>query len=190
MCGVWLLACLLLLAGNGNAKTSISLSSLEPACRVEVLATPSSVSSPRSAFLDCGCQRFLVVSPQNFYGKVHIKTEAQALEYARFFSGPTSYRFFDLGGMVEVFPGKKDEDGEFNVVREELFSTVLVRPSVKKTNSAETTVFVIQRTVVFLDQSVCEITEEVGQDGSYHLAHRRVLLTDAAKIGIAHLGDI
>jgi hypothetical protein len=189
MRSAWLVC--LLLAGAANGHRSLSLSSLDASCHIELLATPSSAWDLRSAFLNCRGQRFLIVSPQNFYGKVNIKTEAQALEYVRLFSGAESYRYFDLGGMVELFPGKVDENADFNVVHEELFSTVLVRPSVKRArDSSRTTVFVIQRTVVFLDQSVCEVTEEVGQDGSYHLANKRILITDAAKIGNAHLGDI
>jgi hypothetical protein len=49
---------------------------------------------------------------------------------------------------------------------------------------------VVQRTVVFLDQSVAEVTEQVGVDGGYYLASKRVILADATKLGIVHFGDL
>ncbi|HLX07550.1 MAG TPA: hypothetical protein VKY89_06770 [Thermoanaerobaculia bacterium] len=91
--------------------------------------------------------------------------------------------------MVEGDPGPQ---ADFNVVGKDIFAAKLVkaRAWVTTTWQGQKPEFIVQRTVVFLDQSVCEVTEQVGVDGGYYLANKRVIFSDATKIGIVHLGDL
>jgi hypothetical protein len=188
------LCCLaLLLASSKPApQASLALSSLSSECALELFNTPSDPVRYEAIFLVCGREKTLIVSPENLYGKVKIKSPAQALEYVRWFTNPRTYRYFDLAGMVELVEGTSGPAAAFNVVAKDVFASQLVKPRALETTTWEgkKREFIVQRTVVFLDQSVCEVTEQVGVEGGYYLANKRVILSDATKIGVVHLGDL
>lgn len=50
--------------------------------------------------------------------------------------------------------------------------------------------FQVTRTVVFPDQHVYEIMENVRERGLYTIVSKKLLLKDAARIGVLHFGDI
>lgn|SRR5579863_974105 len=190
-----LLLCLSFLTSCPLANPShsgLALSTLDPGCLLQVAETATDPIRSEAVFLACKGNRTLVVSPENLYGKVRIQSAEQALEYVRLFTTPRTYRYFDLGGMVEVVEGDPGPQADFNVVGKDIFAAKLVkaRAWVTTTWQGQKPEFIVQRTVVFLDQSVCEVTEQVGVDGGYYLANKRVIFSDATKIGIVHLGDL
>src|SRR5262245_28778580 len=74
-----------------------------------------------TVMLTCGEAEFLVLSPSNLFGHVAINTPSNALEFVRLFTAPDSYQYFDLGGMVELVPGKVTDKSPFNVVDQKVF---------------------------------------------------------------------
>jgi hypothetical protein len=114
------------------------------------------------------------------------------LEYVRFFTSAACYRFFDLGGVVEILPGDVNEKSPFNVIDTKVFKKHFQEAKVQEISnrSSEGKEFSITRTVVALDQKIYQITEFVREDGFYDVSSQKVISNDALKLGIVHLGDI
>ena len=155
---------------------------------------------PEGVMLTCNCAETLVLQPNNLLGHVRITTGDEALAYVRFFTSPDTYRFFQMQGMVELVEGDPDDaDAPFNVVEPKVFRRRLRRAQVRQTDVRECRAgvelacgkeFEIKRTVVLLDQRVYEVTEYVYESGFYVFLSKRLLLKDASKIGVIHVGDV
>lgn len=155
---------------------------------------------PQGVMLTCQQSEFLVLQPNNLVGHVRIDTPHDALEYVRFFTSPDTYEFFDLEGMVEVIEGDPAAaDATFNVVSPGLFRKHFTRAAVRKVGDhpckqgvtlACGNEYEIKRVVVLADQRVYEVVETVFESGFYALNSKRILLKDAAKVGILHLGNL
>ena len=117
-----------------------------------------------------------MTNPLNLVGRVQIKSADQALEYVRFFTSPELYSDFELGGTVEIQPGKVMPESSFNVAEQRKFDRFFKVPSAESLKGSSDE-FVIRRALVSLDQQAYEIVEIVRSDGYYDVASRKRVTT-------------
>jgi len=186
------LAVPLVATGAANEETvPLPLSSLRQGCEIVngALGEFSPLDGPsRGAWLQCGDFRALLVGPLSLRGNVRITNPAQALELARFFTSWRSCPLFELDppGMIEV---KGAADGDFITVSEDVFKRHLAPPRVKPDTPCVSRRhvacdYVVTRSVAAEDGRVYEISEQVLEDGAYHLMEKRIIARDAKKLGI------
>lgn len=184
-------------ASPATEHDDLFLSSVKPNCHLEKSWFGIVQVLPEAVWLECSGVRFLVTAPNNLVSHVTIHTPAQALEYVRFFTSSNSYRYFDLGGMVELFPGKVTDESDFNIVESNTFykhfkeATVQeIPPENTSKQSKHGKYFRISRVVVCLDQKIYTVEEFVTETGFYNISSRKIVLEDASELGIFHFGNI
>lgn len=155
---------------------------------------------PEGVVLECANIEFVVLQQNNLLGHVHIVTPEDALEYARLFTSPETFKFFDMNGMVELVEGNsRSPDAAFNVIAPSVFRKHFRRARVIEVNDrpckedlafACGKEFRITRVVVLADQHIYEVTESVYESGFYSLISKHLLFKDASRVGVLHLGDL
>jgi hypothetical protein len=171
------------------------LSFLDPRCSLRAQYVGFG-STREILIMRCGNAEFVVRDPNNFVGHVRITTTQEALEYLRFFSSPETYGLFELGGMVEIVPSKNPEG--FNEIDPATFNRYFKESSVKVYDTKCRwsgdlecpRCFTVERPVVFLDERVLELTQEVCENGYTHTVGNVLVLQNAESIGILHFGDL
>jgi hypothetical protein len=174
------------------ASRELALSSLRKDCTLRTTWVGFVPRMPEGVYLSCGDTSFLIISPSNLFGHVVIRDTESALEFARLFTRPETYRFVELGGMVELLPGAASADTDFNIVDEEKFKRhKLQAPTARDISQRGEAlrIFEIRRTVV-LNGSVYATVETVTENGLYTLISKHKLLKDASKLGVIHFGDV
>ena len=189
-----------LFADNKN----IFLSSLKSDCTISIEYYGMIPALPEVATLVCQNNRFTIVHPYNLIGHVQIDSEASALEYARFFSGPYTYNYFEIGKFMEIVPGGEyDNKKDINTIDEKRFYKYFKDPIVKELIDngvkckAEATKengkrrrFIVIRYVVYPDNNIYEIKESIFEDGYYSIFSKVLIYKNASKLGIIHVGNI
>lgn len=165
-----------------------SLASLRTECTIarDWLSESVPLARPHAIWLTCGQQRFVVVHPDNLFGKVRISDGKQALEFVRFFTAIPTFGMTQLGGCVEV---TDTEDAElFYRVPPTAFRRYLQAPSVEQqgTRAAGDLGFVISRVIVCPDQRIYRVREQVDEDGLYHQISKKLVLKSARTVGVVH----
>lgn len=153
---------------------------------------------PDAAWLVCGKgQPVLLTSPLNLLGKVQIRTAVQALQFVRFFSSPATHQLFPLGGMLELSASDDSPTREIaDVLQDQArFHEPRIQSQTRNSFCVDSharqvpctrTTYTIERLAVFYDGSVYDLTEKVGEDGSYRLVTKSLVLEDVARFGFEH----
>jgi hypothetical protein len=174
---------------------SLPLSTLVSECHLARAQVYRFGALQAAAVLDCGCRPHVITSPVSLEGLVEISTPETALEFVRFFSSTDTYDLFQLSGMVEIAgfgdltrtkDGRLLVDDKFKPTFGHQFRAPVV---VAETQFGERR-FRIQRVIVSTDGRVYELDEYVSQAGVYRILNRKLLLRNAATIGILHFGDV
>ena len=182
-----LISLVALLSSQGNSQVLPELSSLVESCRLDVdeLGRSVPLGQDEGIWLTCDGVRFLVVRPENLLGKVRVRSASQALEFVRFFSSRTTFGALHTGGCVEIADGP--QRASLYAAEPRLFSKHLRPPRVESYGSLTSPEFVVVRSLVCPDQSVYEVTEQIGDDGMYFLTGKRRVLKSAKTVGVMHL---
>ena len=144
-----------------------------------------------SISINCGCDfPVRVVHPSNLTGIVNIRTAEEALGYVRYFTNLHTWDAFVLAGAVEVRPESDGADAEqYVVVRDRDFRR-LSRAKASRYEGTDGPYFVVERSVVQIDQRVYTIREWVYSDGRYEVRDKKIVVRRATDIGITHFGRV
>lgn len=173
-------------------EREITLSSLRRGC---LLRTTWVGFVPRKAEgiqLTCGDTSFLVISPSNLFRHVIIRDAESAMEFARVFTNPQTYRLVELDGMVELVPGVVSDDADFNIVDEKTFTRYKLQAPIARDITQHgdlLRIFEIRRTII-VGGKVYGTVETVTENGLHTIISRRKILNDATKLGVVHFGDL
>lgn len=172
----------------------LPLSSLSTGCHVVPRTSDPGSHSPFDAWLSCdGAPATLITNPLNLLGKVKIRSEAQALEFVRFFSSPQNHDMFGLGRFIELTTSQ-DYWGQ-NLVHLLRLDREFFRPLVDSVDvngfcrdragipSPCTLKQYSVRRLVILGDGVYEIQERVTAEGFYQLDSVRLVLDHLGRFG-------
>jgi len=144
--------------------------------------------SEEGLFLRCGKTEFRIFHPKNLQGLVKISTGDEALRFVRFFTSRKTFFLVGLQGDVEVVPAGQVSNSFFYSARKQ--SAALTPVAVEEFDDpTEGRVFIIQRTVVGMDQALYRLRERVAESGNYDLQARKLIERDASRLGIVHIGE-
>ena len=188
---------LLIVPVHAAAAAPMSLPSLRPDCVVTTQWVGLVPLLREIVLARCGNETFAVTTPNSLIGHVSINSPQAALEFVRFFTGPSTSYLYKNDGLVELVPGNVTAESDFNVVSTRKFQQWL-RPAnvreLKEPCNSQTPflcgrVFEIVRPVLTVDGKILELTEVVYEQGVYTVVHRRTVMRDATKIGVIRVGD-
>lgn len=136
-------------------------------CRMALEAGPGIPSEPGDkAVLYRGNQILTIKNPNQLKGCVSISTEAQALEYLRFFSSLRTVHLFQ-DKILEIYPSSGNGCYLVCLPKDRWNSLKLPNPLVKKTSEGfKVTRLVIKPIPTRQEVTVFRLTQEVGADGT------------------------
>ena len=139
-------------------------------------------------FVHCGNTDFRIYHPKNLQGLTEISNSEEALRFVRFFTSRQTFFLVGLGGDVEVLPAGQSAD--LCCYSAQKPHAGLAAAEIQRLeNPVEGKVFVIRRNVVGLDQAIYQVRERVTEFGNYDQTRRDLILRDASKLGIVHIGE-
>jgi hypothetical protein len=159
----------------------VYLSSLNPKC---VLVTATVAARPwPGLWIACGGERIMVPHSSGLVGNVRIRTEAQALEFLRLFSGKARYRLFRLVDYVEIEPGA--ESRAFTLEKR-LFEQICEPPATEAMPSyGGVSLFRVRRCLLDVtDLGIYDVEEVVDEYGNVQRTGRTLLRERADRLGI------
>jgi hypothetical protein len=203
MKGIWVPLAMFLLAARATPAEDFKLRVLLPGCTLSKTWIGIVPHMPYALALRCGgAPPVVVVHPNNLVGLVAVNTEADSLEYVRFFSRPDVASLVMLDGVVELREDVQarigTDDTEFNLVRPAVFRRWLKNPKVKsfvhstsKLNEglAGAVAFQVTRSVVFPNGQIYEIDEFVSTGGYYARSSKRLILKSSHRVGVQYPAD-